>query len=122
MGSEMCIRDRMKTGGFELWLDVIAGDPKAQAKMERYNGVDVRRTEQVYTHFRPDLPGTANLALWASGEGAELACPNCGSKRRVGVPDSAASQTKYGTYRCRSCGTVFRASFIKHRVSTRVAR
>ena len=119
---ELGLPGKMKTGGFELWLDVMAGDPKAQARMERYNGVDVRRTEQVYTHFRPDLPGTANLALFASGEGAELACPNCGSKRRVSVGDVRAAQTTYGAFRCRTCGTVYRPNFIKHRVSTRVAR
>jgi len=117
---ELGVPGKMKTGGFELWLAVMAGDPRAQAKMQRYNETDVRRTEVVYTHFRPDLNGQANLALWAPD--GKLACPNCGSRRLAPEADVRTVQTTYGAYRCRKCGTPVRANFIKHRVSTRVAR
>jgi len=106
--------------GFGLWRDYLAGDPKAWALMERYNRQDVRITERLYIRLRPWLNGQANLALWAPD--GKLACPNCGSQRLKADPDVSTSQTIYGAYQCRSCGTPVRASFIKHRVSTRVAR
>jgi hypothetical protein len=40
--------EKLKHEGMELWTKVMAGDPKAQAKMQRYCSQDVRLLERVY--------------------------------------------------------------------------
>lgn len=116
---ELNIPGKIETGGFDLWRNAVAGDGRARSLMAKYNINDVRITERLWLRLRPWLPGTANLALW-SADGQ--ACPNCLSRRRTRTQDIATDQTKYGGYRCRTCGAVYRHSFIKHRVNTRVAK
>src|SRR5213076_154023 len=40
---------KLSTGGFNLWKQVLAGEPQAQAKMARYCKGDVRLTAELYT-------------------------------------------------------------------------
>ena len=71
----MGVGEKMDTGGFELWLDVMAGVRRAQKKMLRYCAMDVRITERMYLKMRPHIIQHPRLRAF----GTE-ACPACGSK------------------------------------------
>lgn len=47
------IGHKVEHEGFALWLKVMADDPKAWAKMRRYNRQDVRLTEQLFHQLLP---------------------------------------------------------------------
>lgn len=89
---------KMTTGGYELWQDCRAGDPKAWAKMKKYNAHDVVILEKVYLAMRPWMPDHPNVTLF-TGE-----CPKCGSEnvQKRGLYRSATRL--YQRYRCNSCG------------------
>ena len=46
------IEGKLDTGGMELWIDVMNGDPKAQKKMERYNRRDIKVLEEIYERLK----------------------------------------------------------------------
>jgi uncharacterized protein YprB with RNaseH-like and TPR domain len=54
---------KVKHEGHELWTRVMAGDPKAQAKMQRYCSQDVRLLEQVYDRCRPYIRNHPHMAM-----------------------------------------------------------
>lgn len=70
------IGKKVETGGFQLWKDVLAGDPVAQDRMEQYNKHDVRMTAKLYLFLRPYMTNHPFLYLNKS----VAICPNCGSK------------------------------------------
>ena len=90
---------KAETGGFSLWKDALAGDPKAHAKFKKYNVQDVRLTEQLYFKMLPWLKLPTNL------DGSEV-CP------RVGCPGGALEKRGmrrtgaglYQRYQCHGCG------------------
>lgn len=50
---------KVKHDGLQMWIDVMAGCPKAQRRMARYCAGDVRLLEDVYERIKPfiaDLP------------------------------------------------------------------
>lgn len=49
---------KASTGGHQLWVDCLAGDDKAWARMARYNKQDVVLTERLYDRLRPWCKGT----------------------------------------------------------------
>lgn len=92
---------KMATGGFQLWIDVLAGDEKARRTMLRYNAKDVKITEQLYVELRPWLGPSASIALI---EGKAHACPRCGS---VHLQKRGVARTTISTfqrYQCTECG------------------
>jgi len=99
---ELGIGRKVKHEGFQLWIKVMEGDEKAQAKMERYNKQDVRLLEPLYKYLLPWIDAHPNHALYV--ETTEPVCPNCGSKHlhKKGVQ---RTQTQvYQRYSCQSCG------------------
>lgn len=93
---------KLKTGGFDLWTDVLAGDEKAQRLMRRYNIMDVRLTEQVFDrlHDRGWVLGMPNQAI----DGGHC-CPNCGGERLQARGWQMTKTRRYQRYQCRDCGT-----------------
>jgi len=91
---------KVQTGGFRLWRDCLAGDPKAWALMKRYNIQDVRAMEPLYERLRPWIakhPSHAQDGAWA--------CPSCGSgslQRRGYATTTQGS--RYRRYQCQDCG------------------
>lgn len=67
---------KMEAGGFDLWFACMQGDPKAWAKMKKYNKQDVVVLEQVYDRLRPWMDSHPNITL---GSEVGYACPRCGS-------------------------------------------
>lgn len=91
---------KTQTGGFELWVDVMAGDPKAQKKMQRYCENDVTIMRDLYWSLLPWLVGHPNVSLYG-GQG----CPRCGAEdslEKRGVRTTSVGQ--YQRYRCSECG------------------
>lgn len=93
------IGEKVETGGFKLWADVMAGDATAWAKMLRYNKQDVALLEKLYDKLRPYIK--AHPALHRGG------CPSCGSqkvqKRGVRMTKACAIERLH----CQGCGSWF---------------
>ncbi len=96
-------------GGFGTWKGCMDNDPKAWAKMRRYNIADVRATAEVYTRLIPwiDSPtsNVVNFGLWSPGQTTCKKCANTwddlGFVKR-GFHGTGAS--RFQTICCRKCG------------------
>ena len=91
---------------FQMWLDCMAGNKKAWAKMLKYNHHDVELLEELYKLVSPWIK-QPNMGVWADG----LVCPNpgCGGANleRRGL---ARNKTRvYQRFQCKSCGAWCRA-------------
>jgi DNA-directed RNA polymerase subunit RPC12/RpoP len=91
--------------GHELWVQCMAGVPKAWKLMEEYNKNDVILLEAVYERFKPWIKNHINLSM-LSEDG--LVCPNCGGKHYQKKGWRVTTAAKYQRYICQSCGTSFR--------------
>lgn len=69
------IGQKVETGGFKLWRDVMAGDAKAWTRMLRYNKQDVVLLERLYKRVLPYIKTHPALH---HGRGT---CPACGNKK-----------------------------------------
>lgn len=96
------IGDKGDTGGHELWIKCMAGDPKAWVTMKKYNLQDVRLTEQLYDKLVPWATNHPNVALI---DGKPEACPNCGNDNLHARGYAFTKLTQYKRYRCNDCGT-----------------
>lgn len=102
--SKRILDDRKLThSGFQLWLDCMAGDERAWAKMKRYNRKDVALLEPLYEALAPYINHPVNAALFTDDDGT-VRCPGCGSDslERRGLTHTRA--LSYQRFRCRSCG------------------
>lgn len=116
LGEFLGVGRKIDTGGIQLWLDVMANDPKAWKKMKRYNKQDVDLLEAVYEELSPWMHNHPNLNLVNDSLGT---CPLCGKddlqKRGYGY----SMVSKYQRYRCMSCGKWSRGSVIRTDVTIR---
>ena len=76
LGAFLGVGQKVKHGGFVLWLGCMKGDPKAWALMKKYNRGDVDLLERVYLKERPWI--TNHPAIRPRGESV---CPHCQSRR-----------------------------------------
>lgn len=120
----LCKRLGVKAKSDKYNVDVakaaVAGDVKAQRKLEKYNRGDIVATRNLYDRLRPFMTTHPHLGLWT---GDDTACPNCGGDKFVEhAIDVHTAQTRYAGRRCARCGTVVRNSHMKARATTRAAR
>jgi len=101
--------------GFTLWVKCMRNDPKAWAKMKRYNIGDVKQLEKLYRRLRPWISRHPNLA---AGAGDRPACPKCGSVKVVQQGTRVAVSRTYRRYQCQSCGGWFRGTKVVSRQTT----
>ena len=98
------VGSKVRTGGFDLWSDVLAGCDKARAKMRRYNIGDTTLTEKVFDRLneRGWVLGLPNAAI----EGG-LCCSNpmCQSERLIRRGYAITKTRRYARFQCRDCGT-----------------
>ena len=94
------IGTKIQTGGFGLWLDVMAGDEKAWAKMKRYNQHDVRLLESVYNKIKAWHGAHPNIAIKTDG----IRCPACSSTAVQKRGFAYTATTKSQRYQCGNCG------------------
>lgn len=94
------VGSKIRTGGFDLWADVISGDESARNKMRRYNIGDTRLTGAVFEKLREKgwVRGLPNHAL-EHGH----ACPHCGSERLQARGYASSKTRRYKRFQCRDC-------------------
>ena len=100
LGRVLGVGSKIRTGGFDLWIDCMAGDSKAWGKMVRYCKQDVILLERVYMKLRPYMKTHPNLSVIDNPDG----CSKCGSKKLIGRGYLYTNATKKHRYQCRSCG------------------
>lgn len=94
---------KVKHEGFELWIKCLQGDPKAWAKMRRYNKGDVTKLEALLDRLGPWVKGLPNAALYVEGDA--FMCPGCGQPDKLVREGYALLETgKYQRYHCSGCG------------------
>lgn len=89
--------------GFELWLGVLADNPKAWNAMQEYNEVDVMATEKVYLRLRPWDKQHPSLAQYHEDTGMEN-CPRCNSTELTKQGFKVTTAGRYQQYKCSGCG------------------
>lgn len=96
------IGKKIKTGGFDLWADVLAGCDTARRKMRRYNIGDTKLTEAVYDrlHAKGWVLGLPNAAQ----DGGHC-CTNCGSEKLQARGEQRTKTRRYKRWQCKDCGT-----------------
>ncbi len=92
--------------GFQMWLDVMDGNKKAQKLMETYNKQDVVLLEKVYDIV---LPWIANHPNRSHHSGSAV-CPNCGSKSLQHRGFAITAVGRQQRYQCQDCGKWSKAS------------
>lgn len=99
IGPFLQIGSKVKHEGFDLWLKVLAGDVKAQARMAKYCKQDVVLTEKLYQTIKPFIKNHPHLGKEARECGA------CGSNH---VQSRGFRRTKYfkvQRLQCQTCGS-----------------
>jgi predicted RNA-binding Zn-ribbon protein involved in translation (DUF1610 family) len=107
VAEQLCIRQGKIKTDFSLWRQVLAGDKKAQRKMERYNREDVALTKALYEELLPWISDHPNIALH---EGKPFACTHCGSSRLQRRGTARLITGSYQRFQCRECGSWSRSS------------
>ena len=92
--------------GFQMWLDVMDGNKKAQKLMETYNKQDVVLLEKVYDIV---LPWIANHPNRSHHSGSAV-CPNCGSKHLQHRGFTITAVGRQQRFQCQDCGKWSKAS------------
>lgn len=94
-------RQKLRTGGADLWFDCLEGDEKAWRHMKRYCANDVAPLlEDWYLTLRPWIKSHPNVGMWSAGE----VCPKCGSDRVQARGTARNNTTAYRRMHCQSCG------------------
>ena len=91
---------------FQMWLDVMDGNKKAQKLMETYNKQDVVLLEKVYDIV---LPWIANHPNRSHHNGSAV-CPNCGSKHLQHRGFTITAVGRQQRFQCQDCGKWSKAS------------
>lgn len=87
--------------GFDLWVKCMANDPKAWARMERYNKQDVHLLIELYNYLLPWIDTVPNRNLFDGYAG----CPKCGSEHIQRRGYRMTKVAKYARYQCQDCGS-----------------
>jgi DNA polymerase elongation subunit (family B) len=90
---------KMKHEGFELWRLVMAGDPKAQKRMEKYCVQDVEVTARLYERVKPYIKNHPHL-----GE-TKHECGACGGNHVQFRGYRRTKNFKIRRVQCQDCGS-----------------
>lgn len=97
------IGTKVETGGLQTWLGCLKGDPRAWARMKKYNKHDVVILEKLYLRLRPWTDSHPNVATIAD---RPHACPKCGSEKgMVSRGRRHANASRRAQYQCKACGS-----------------
>lgn len=94
------IGGKVKHEGLDLWLKVMNGDEKAQARMARYCAGDVRLTKALYRKVLPFIQDHPHL-----GDAQRNECPSCGSSRLQSRGVRRSRAMFIGRLECQNCGS-----------------
>lgn len=101
---------KMKHQGFNLWKDVLAGDERAQRKMEKYCIQDVRITDRLYKKIRPFITDHPTI-----GNGHR--CPACESTKTQKRGPRFTRYFRIQRNQCQSCAHWFETTRTKLKVA-----
>lgn len=90
--------EKLKHEGFDLWIKVEQGDPKAQARMAKYCIQDVRLTEKLYLKVKPFIRNHPFL-------GDRGACGACDGKVLQSRGYRRTKSFKIQRLQCQTCGS-----------------
>jgi len=97
-------KDKMN---FADWVAIVEKkDPKALAKMRKYNRNDVLELEAVYKKFFKFLTPKINASIVKHNDKA--GCPRCGSGMRQSKGYKVTLAGKYKRWQCMDCGTQYK--------------
>lgn len=99
---------KIKHEGHELWVKVMAGEPKAQEKMQRYCCQDVRLLERVYKRVLPYIDNHPHMGFTATHS-----CGACGSTRTQSRGFRRTKASMIQRIQCQACGSWQTGSRIK---------
>ena len=91
---------KQDTGGFKLWLDVMAGNVSAQKKMARYCEQDVKLLEKLYLRIRPYIRNHPHMGKVGAHE-----CGACGSHHVQSRGTRRTRAYKIARLQCQACGS-----------------
>jgi hypothetical protein len=102
LAKDLNVASKGDPGGFGTWKGCMAGDPKAWAKMKKYNRQDIPPLEDLYVKFAPWDKQSPSLNVL---EDRPDACPNClGTHiqaRGLSTPTKTGRKQRYV---CMDCG------------------
>lgn len=116
LGEYLQLGRKIDTGGFDLWLECMAGNMKAWKKMCKYNVQDVILLEKVYLELRNWMTNHPNSNVFDNTEGS---CPTCGSTNVQKRGHGVTTISKYQRYQCQDCGSWSRGKIEKTNVELR---
>lgn len=104
---QLDIGSKLEHEGFQLWLDCMAGEPKAWAKMKAYNRRDIELLAELYQLLSPWIR-QPNAGAWMG----EAVCPNpaCGSQNLEKRGLARNKTFSYQRFQCNDCGAWGRAA------------
>ena len=90
-------------GGYDTWMNSMAGDKKAQKHFKKYNLQDVNTLEQLYEELRPWMKTHPQMNVLL---GRPEACTKCGKEKTMikSMKYKATNGNRYQYYRCNNCG------------------
>ena len=105
LNKKLDIKQKVETGGIQLWKDCSSGSQKALDKMQKYNINDVKILEQNYIKVRPWIKNHPNVGVWAIDDVKK--CTNCGSSNLEEISGTYSTPVnRYVVYRCKDCGAI----------------
>jgi hypothetical protein len=99
-------KDKLETGGFDLWLKCLGGNVEAWKRMIQYNKRDVELLEEVYLKLKPWDITHPNYGVYQG----ERVCPRCGSDNLHSRGYYRTNTLTYNRFCCNDCGGWSRAN------------
>lgn len=100
---QLGIGEKTSHTGFQLWMDVLNEDPKAQRLMAKYNKQDVRLLEELYGVLLPWFTRTPNIGAYDEIS-SRPACTKCGCEDITYRGYQTSQAGRYRRFVCNSCG------------------
>lgn len=116
LANDLSVAQKGDPGGFGTWKGCLAGDPKAWAKMKRYNKQDIPPLMDLYLKFRPWDKSAFPLNV---ATGRPESCPKCGgTKMNAGMKYHSTKTGAYQYFRCQSCGGMAKSRIPEYKQAT----
>lgn len=93
--------EKLKHGGWDLWVDVMDKKPSALRLMSKYCCQDVLLLEKIFKKIKPLIKGLPNSNIFT---GQSHGCPNCGSKNLQRRGECVTKFKRLQRYQCTDCG------------------
>jgi hypothetical protein len=100
---------KVSHSGFQLWLDCMAGIPKAWKMMKEYQIQDVNLLLDLYDILLPWIKNHPHVGV---SEGKPEACRNCGATDIRPNGSQTTGAGRYKKYKCASCSTHHKGELI----------